>query len=154
SFRGLPERLRSETVPVSSYRFLVEEAHYGDTPNNLAILQSEELEKLIIKRKFFHDKYLKVDFIFMSSVIYQILNLSTDGWISPANNCMKKKFAIDLFLFHHRQEGLHVCDSLIKALKNYGLDEKVLDITTDNVRNMANGINYFKSIFSNFQIKI
>ncbi|RMZ98664.1 hypothetical protein BpHYR1_050167 [Brachionus plicatilis] len=37
SFRGLPERLRSETVPVSSYRFLVEETHFGDTPNNLAI---------------------------------------------------------------------------------------------------------------------
>ncbi|RNA03273.1 hypothetical protein BpHYR1_029454 [Brachionus plicatilis] len=37
SFRGLPERLRSESEPVSSYRFLVEETHFGDTPNNLAI---------------------------------------------------------------------------------------------------------------------
>ncbi|RNA19246.1 hypothetical protein BpHYR1_048101 [Brachionus plicatilis] len=36
SFQGLPERLRSETEPVSSYRFLVEEPHFGDTPDNLA----------------------------------------------------------------------------------------------------------------------
>ncbi|RNA05579.1 hypothetical protein BpHYR1_048825 [Brachionus plicatilis] len=35
SFQGLPERLRSEKEPVSSYRFLVEETHFGDTPNNL-----------------------------------------------------------------------------------------------------------------------
>ncbi|RNA42460.1 hypothetical protein BpHYR1_052886 [Brachionus plicatilis] len=36
SFQGLSERLRSETEPVSSYRFLVEEPHFGDTPDNLA----------------------------------------------------------------------------------------------------------------------
>ncbi|RNA01818.1 hypothetical protein BpHYR1_033092, partial [Brachionus plicatilis] len=35
SFRDLPERLRSETEPVSSCRFLVEETHFADTPNNL-----------------------------------------------------------------------------------------------------------------------
>ncbi|RNA29371.1 hypothetical protein BpHYR1_047952 [Brachionus plicatilis] len=34
NFQGLPERLRSETEPVSSYRFLVEEPHFGDTPDN------------------------------------------------------------------------------------------------------------------------
>ncbi|RNA35947.1 hypothetical protein BpHYR1_018789 [Brachionus plicatilis] len=44
SFQGLPERLRSETEPVSSYRFLVEEPHFGDTPDNLAFSF-----KLIIK---------------------------------------------------------------------------------------------------------
>ncbi|RNA38887.1 hypothetical protein BpHYR1_032785 [Brachionus plicatilis] len=37
SFRGLLERLRSETEPVSSYSFLVEETHFGDTLDNLAI---------------------------------------------------------------------------------------------------------------------
>ncbi|RNA22915.1 hypothetical protein BpHYR1_035810 [Brachionus plicatilis] len=36
SFQGLPERLRSETEPVSSYHLLVEEPHFGDTPDNLA----------------------------------------------------------------------------------------------------------------------
>ncbi|RNA18944.1 hypothetical protein BpHYR1_000608 [Brachionus plicatilis] len=37
SFRRLPGRLRSEPEQVSSYRFSVEETHFGDTPNNLAI---------------------------------------------------------------------------------------------------------------------
>ncbi|RNA29714.1 hypothetical protein BpHYR1_005738 [Brachionus plicatilis] len=52
SFRGLPERLRSEAEPVSSYRFLVEETHFGDTPNNLAnnFRPSEELESFKIKQ--------------------------------------------------------------------------------------------------------
>ncbi|RNA11376.1 hypothetical protein BpHYR1_040905 [Brachionus plicatilis] len=36
SFQGLPERLRSETEPVSSYRFLIEEPDFRDTPDNLA----------------------------------------------------------------------------------------------------------------------
>ncbi|RNA39495.1 hypothetical protein BpHYR1_003304 [Brachionus plicatilis] len=35
NFRELPERLRSETEPVSEYRFLVEETHFGDTTNSL-----------------------------------------------------------------------------------------------------------------------
>ncbi|RNA33344.1 hypothetical protein BpHYR1_008789 [Brachionus plicatilis] len=34
-FRGLPERFRSETEPVSSLHFLVEETHFGDAANNL-----------------------------------------------------------------------------------------------------------------------
>ncbi|RNA17641.1 sodium-dependent glucose transporter 1A-like [Brachionus plicatilis] len=31
-YRGLPEQLRSDTVPISEYRFLVEETHFGDIP--------------------------------------------------------------------------------------------------------------------------
>ncbi|RNA16591.1 hypothetical protein BpHYR1_011517 [Brachionus plicatilis] len=75
SFRGLPERLRSKTEPVSSCRFLVEETHFGDTPNNLAIsfcFLSPLFKTKRGVRKINQKGVKKDNYIFMPSVMYQI----------------------------------------------------------------------------------
>ncbi|RMZ94330.1 hypothetical protein BpHYR1_053474 [Brachionus plicatilis] len=53
SFRSLPERLRPEIVPFSEYHFLVEETHFGDTPNSLnmrswRIFELSSVKKIVI----------------------------------------------------------------------------------------------------------
>ncbi|RNA10689.1 hypothetical protein BpHYR1_038849 [Brachionus plicatilis] len=104
SFQGLPERLRSETEPVSSYHFLVEEPHFGDTPDNLA-LSICFLSQIFSRTTIYHFYGLDT---FFSPIFCQIKHL-----LRPSEELESVKIAIVAKTFG-LPEFLNFCTELYR----------------------------------------